>query len=51
MNLELTQKELLLLLSAIRNDRTGTWGDERSKQLEALEMKLTSEYRKKIIYS
>lgn len=49
MFIELDQRELLLILSAVRNDTVGTWGDERSEQLKALEGKLLRNYWAKVI--
>ena len=34
--MNLTQQELELILSALSNDRVGTWGDGRQEKLDAL---------------
>ena len=39
----LTEKETELILSALRNDRVGTWGDGRQERIESLIRKIERE--------
>ena len=39
--MELTQEELLLIKSALRNDTVGKWGDGRKEKIDALLKKLS----------
>jgi hypothetical protein len=39
--MDLTQDELLLIKSALRNDRVGKWGDGRQAKIDALLKKLS----------
>jgi hypothetical protein len=39
--MNLTQDELLLIKSALRNDRVGNWGDGRQAKINALLKKLS----------
>ena len=41
--MELTQDELLLIKSALRNDTVGKWGDGRQSKIDALLNKLSKE--------
>ena len=38
-----TEKEKKLILSALRNDRVGTWGDGRQENINALMRKIKEE--------
>jgi hypothetical protein len=41
--MNLTQDELLLIKSALRNDTVGKWGDGRQAKIDALLNKLSKE--------
>lgn len=45
MSLQLTTKELRVLLSAVNADSLGTWGDERSKVLDDVMEAIVHELR------
>lgn len=42
-SIDLTQKERELILSALRCDRVGTWGDGRQERIDALIRKIERE--------
>jgi hypothetical protein len=41
--MELTQEEILLIKSALRNDTVGKWGDGRQEKIDKLLRKLNKE--------